>query len=320
MASFSFERELSVSKPKKDFDAHGCCLSCGEYFCLSSKTCVTEADHCSHGDYFDEDACTFTHIASEDGTSFKFDLGKYQKPDYYVISDSVTHKKQEYYYYFRLCKAVDTSLLPPECAETVGTAEESCKGQSMAFQYTTTSWKYQACFRLSDCFKDGPDREMGLLNPMDPTAGIYLLYSGGNTCPNSWADKAACYTHASHATHDDDSDDKSDDDHSSNDDDAMTPAYCSRSFRLNINCHNEINEVPLREEVEEAGGCAYEATINHVMGCPVECPRDDNGRVCSARGTCFYDGYDAGSTVDNTQVSLRPLTSPHPSMLTDLCL
>jgi hypothetical protein len=85
--------------------------------------------------------------------------------------------------------------------------------------------------------------------------------------------------------------------------------------RLNINCHNEIREIPAEEEVEEAAGCQYEATINHQMGCPLECPRNSvTGRVCSARGLCFYGGYDSGAQVDtNDDVSISNRSwSRHP--------
>lgn len=84
------------------------------------------------------------------------------------------------------------------------------------------------------------------------------------------------------------------------------------SFRLNIQCHDEIKKIPEREEIEEAAGCAYEVTINHVMGCPLECPRHSvTGRVCSGQGLCFYAGYDSGSTVDdvNDDAGLQCLCS-----------
>jgi len=126
---------------------------------------------------------------------------------------------------------------------------------------------------------------MGLLDPVEPASGIYIQYQGGNTCPNSWADKADCFVHES--------------------DDDLATSYCARSFRLNINCHGEIDEIPYEEYVEEAGGCAYEVTINHKAGCPLECPRH-NGRVCSANGICFYEGYDSGADVG----SLSMLSSP----------
>eukprot|EP01035_Chromulina_nebulosa_P019570 gene19570-25470_t len=53
-------------------------------------------------------------------------------------------------------------------------------------------------------------------------------------------------------------------------------------------------------KVEENAGCSYETTINHRMGCPIQCPRNSiTKRVCSGRGLCFYAGYDSGETVDN---------------------
>lgn len=267
---------------KKDIDKHGCCISCGEFYCLSQNKCVTDWADCVEGT-FDTEACTYTHTASVDGSTFHYDLSPYQTDSFYKISDMDSHPNMEYYYFFRLCAPLNTSIMPEVCAETSGSGDEACDNDAMAFQYFTTNWNYESCYRLSGCFDDAPQREMGLLDPVEPASGIYLKYSGGNTCQNSYADKASCDTHV-----DDDS-----------------TSYCARSFKLNIKCHNEIDEIPEDEEVEENAGCQYEATINHVMGCPVECPRDSDGRVCSARGSCFYGDYDGGLDVDQKTVRLK---------------
>ena len=148
----------------------------------------------------------------------------------------------------------------------------------------------ETCTRLSSCIDEsgeaneddafaGMTVELGLLNPLKPASGVFLKYLGGNSCPplsdNSGGDAF------------------------------VRP--CSKSFKININCHNEIDEIPDTVEVTESTRYEYEMTINHIMGCPVECPRSPySGRVCGSRGVCFYAGYDDGRTADLSPSS--PLT------------
>jgi hypothetical protein len=67
----------------------------------------------------------------------------------------------------------------------------------------------------------------------------------------------------------------------------------------------------LKMQVYEFTGCNYVANINHAMGCPKECPRSDDGSVCSSRGLCFYAGYNSGGTVDNAKVLSLQLNISH---------
>ena len=271
--------KIAKNKPK-DIDKYGCCLSCGEFYCQSSEKCVSDWDECEVG-WFDAHHCKYHYNNTIHG--FNFDLSNYiasdDTPDatYYKITDEVHHEKQTFMYYFNLCKTIPSESLPEVCLETKGSAAEECSNDALAYQYFKADWGFESCYRLSDCVKTSKRIELGLLDPVEPAAGIYIKYAGGNSCENSYSDKAQCFDTI-------EGDEKT---------------YCARTFKLNIQCHNEITEIPEREEIEEAVGCSYETTINHQMGCPMECPRNiDNGRVCSGRGLCFYAGYDAGDTVD----------------------
>lgn len=282
VASDEEDSESSTS----DIDEHGCDLRKGEYWCLKTSKCVTTWQQCDVGDW-DAEKCMYHYNNSQyDSQDLTYDLSSLTKEDgsYYTITSEITHAYMKYDYIFNVCKKVPSHVLPAACnTSTVGSGGESCDNDAMAYQHITVGDGWTSCWRLSDCFGSaGPELSMGLLDPVEPASGIYLLYQGGNTCPNSWADKPDCYVHE----HDDD----------------WATNYCSRSFRLNINCHGEIDEIPYEEYVEEAGGCAYEVTINHIAGCPLECPRY-NGRVCSANGICFYEGYDSGADVGDDKDS-----------------
>jgi len=207
----------------------------------------------------------------------------------YMITAENKHPGLVFEYIFGFCSGIPSTVLPGVCKNaTGGSGGEECNGKALAYQFITTTWGYESCYRLSDCFFNQPRIEINLLDPVEPASGIYIQYNGGNTCPNSWnswaEDKEECNTR---------------------EDDQVGSTYCARSFKLNIKCHDEIDGIPDREDIIENAGCAYEATINHRMGCPVECPRGLNGRVCSSRGVCYYPGYDSGDAVDDT-ISTAP--------------
>jgi hypothetical protein len=127
--------------------------------------------------------------------------------------------------------------------------------------------------------------ELGLLNPLKPASGVVLKYLGGNSCPplsTSSTDRGSG--------------------------DAFE-VPCAKSFKININCHNEIDQIPDSVEVTESTRYMYEMTINHVMGCPVECPRSPyTGHVCGSRGICFYAGNDNSQTLSLPTTTASPLT------------
>lgn len=315
IASFNSHRKL------EDYDSNGCCLSCGEFYCRSSGKCITDWGSCDLG-VSDPKTCSFVYNASAEGFQFSYDLGKYQsKTGFYKITDSFTHPDLEFEYYFSLCQSSTfaNAHVPMECERTSGEGEEKCNKNSLAYQYCSTGfpgYRSEKCFRLSSCFKikGSPEIELGLLDPVNPTSGIYVKcvctmltlstpppilnsciarYSGGNTCKNSFSDKEECDV----KTYQDED-------------------YCARSFTLNVQCHNEIDEIPAIEKVTEGEGCQYAATINHKMGCPVECPRDSDDRVCGARGVCFYAGYDGGEAVDDPEGPQVPPPPPPPILFT----
>lgn len=263
-----------------DIDSNGCDLTQGEFYCMSKNACVTDYDHCNMGHYDDEE-CTYTYNATLN-KAFTYDLSALQVDKYIEITDEFTHTSLYYTYYFNVCKKVKSSDLPAACLETEGTGGDVCSGDAYGYQYISADWEYESCYRLSDCSdQGGRDVEIGLIDTVKPASGIYLLYTDGNTCPNSYSEKNQCFTTVGSNSY--------------------GGTYCSRSFKLKINCHNEISEIPEKEEIEEEEGCAYTASINHIMGCPIDCPRFNN-RVCNAKGMCFYSGYDSGEKVDDDQV------------------
>ena len=49
------------------------------------------------------------------------------------------------------------------------------------------------------------------------------------------------------------------------------------------------------------------ANIDHAMGCPIECPRSQDGSVCSARGICYFGGFNSGKDIEGNDAELQCL-------------
>lgn len=137
---------------KLDYDSHGCCLSCGEIFCHSSSTCVSDWDDCSFGN-FDAKRCLYHYNNSIHG--FTYDLSSLQLADdeYYEITDEASHPQQVFKYYFNACANVQSEKLPKACLSTTGAGGEKCSHDALAYQYFFADWGYDACYRLSTCEK-----------------------------------------------------------------------------------------------------------------------------------------------------------------------
>jgi hypothetical protein len=73
--------------PEPEFDAHGCCTSCGEIYCHSSSSCISSASSCASFGHFNaaDGSCSFTYV-SNGRDMFTYDLGPYirvETPRYY---------------------------------------------------------------------------------------------------------------------------------------------------------------------------------------------------------------------------------------------
>ena len=221
----------------RDIDEFGCCLNCGEFWCPDQKACVSDPLACNVGKY-DPDACTFKYTAATDEVQFTYDLSQLTLSDpnlFYTFSDRLQHRGEVFSYYFNVCRNIPLGkgLLPKACEDsTTGSALEDCTNEAYAYQYFETSWNYTSCYRLSSCFKDGPEVELGLIDPMKPAEGVFIKYTGGNTCANSYADKRKCTTLGN----------------------ANEPekTYCARSFKLNVYCHDEVLTECLVDLIDKA--------------------------------------------------------------------
>jgi hypothetical protein len=62
----------------------------------------------------------------------------------------------------------------------------------------------------------------------------------------------------------------------------------NRTGVVSLECFN--GRAP-ENRVEEVGHCTYRITLQHVAGCPLQCPRDGEGAVCGGRtrGECLRD-------------------------------
>ncbi len=129
-------------------------------------------------------------------------------------------------------------------------------GPAPAFQVSMTSSRWRVpnndmCHRLGSTL--GPtatSTSFLLLDSTNPSRGVGIKYSGGDTCA------------------------------------ASGPA---RSLTVWLQCEDDNNNKPDDEPVLESGNCAYEIFVKTLYGCPLECGGLTNGRLCTGHGICDYD-------------------------------
>ena len=203
----------------------------------------------------------------------------------FTIVDAWENSTATFTYVFALCGNVDllksdlSDYLTSKCSNTKGASGEYMNHDAPAFQ--TVNGKY--CYRAGEDqsgsakarFQRGNQMSWALLDPMNPAMGLELTYTGGNTCANTGADVSKC---------------------NYKDDDGKS--WCQRGVRLRIACNDEVTTVPSVDSVDESADCMYTIRLNSVYGCPVECPRNDDGVVCNAKGLCYYDGFEDGEDLE----------------------
>jgi len=159
---------------------------------------------------------------------------------------------------FNLC---GNAVTPEDkCIETTGTAGEIMAAPAPGYARELSG---SGCKRLGESIKDRSNFKIAVLDEMAPMKGISISYTGGNTCP-------------AHALYDCDGD-------------------CHHSLQINVYCHNSNVELPEMEEIEIVQPCTYKLAMHSVYGCPVDCPADREGRVCSDRGMCRAKAAPPGS-------------------------
>ena len=88
--------------------------------------------------------------------------------------------------------------------------------------------------------------ELGLLNPLKPASGVVLKYLGGNSCP-PFSSSTSSSSSSSSDKNGGGSGGSGGGGGNGGGGDYEVP--CSKSFKININCHNEIDEIPDTIEV-----------------------------------------------------------------------
>ena len=61
---------------------------------------------------------------------------------------------------------------------------------------------------------------------------------------------------------------------------------CNRAYG---NDDGNYTNMLMDAKVFEEEGCATVIRFESINGCPTECPRDDDGDICSGQGSCGYD-------------------------------
>ena len=266
---------LSSVDTTKTFDSHGCDVSANEFYCKNTNTCANDHNACAHGEALIHNDCSY--IFSEAKLPFKYNLTSLVLPtSYYQIADkTVAASGNHLSILFNFCQQIQApTTIPKVCkTATIGSGGEECGTQSAAFVYSEIVGKGNTCKRLSDCVDDGNRLTLELANPSRPAAGVSIIYRGGNTCPVGSSDMEALSNEV--CTIKGQKDDNN---------------YCARSLKVNLLCKNEVKEIPKIAAIEKAGTCGYVINLEHMSGCPTECPRSKiDGTVCSDNGVCFYD-------------------------------
>lgn len=273
-------------------DNHGCRLDKGQRWCSLLKECVGERvprrrrdpqfppkmnlaakcryDQCDPGTH-DTGACTY------EWAGLSWDVSPLRRAAHYVIKD--VEDQDEVAYTVGICRDVNPADVHAACEETTGSARESMDEAAPAYQVFDAHGDDAhgaECYRTGGTLGDVGNSKWGLIDPQNPSGGVYVRYYGGNTCSKtSPTRRDAC------------------------DYEVNGMDYCRRSTKISFVCNNHIAEVSENLDVKEGTGCAYEVTMNSVYGCPLECPRGgEEGYVCSNRGICAYDGLEDGLTVD----------------------
>lgn len=171
-----------------------------------------------------------------------------------------------YTYVFNFCKDVDPlsfSMRSYGCNNTYpgagyyGQSNYMKSGPGAAFQVANFPVPLgDQCHRLGDSFNQVPI-QYGLINPSNPSQGIYIQYGGGDVCPPGMSKP--------------------------------------RTLKVWIPCAPDAYNKPDNELVEETkGGCTYEVWLPSAYGCPAECPvvtSADTGNLalCADHGICEFD-------------------------------
>ncbi len=129
-------------------------------------------------------------------------------------------------------------------------------GPGPAFQYANFPAGNDQCHHLGAAV-DVPTVQYGLYDTQNPSRGVYIKYTGGDTCVNVGQNKG-------------------------------------RSLKVWILCDTDVTNIPDTELVEETATCDYEIFVASAFGCPAECPvtLDPNTgtrSLCSNHGICDFD-------------------------------
>lgn len=188
----------------------------------------------------------------------------------YAVQDASNNAgSKNYTYYFNFCKDVDPATLqrdaPLKCLTTYPggtTTAPAVTGPAAAFQAAEAPFNpgpNDQCHRLG-APTSATTTSLGLINPANPSRGVYIQYMGGDNCVGF-------------------------------------PA--PRTLRVYLQCDPDTVNIPDTELVEESSTCYYEIYVKSAWGCPTECPivkyDDGSSALCSNHGICEFD-YRAGNS------------------------
>jgi len=154
--------------------------------------------------------------------------------------------------FFNICANAATPR--GHCGETKGTDGEVMSLPAPGFAFDPT-FHNTTCKRLGNSINSKESFHVEVLDKEKPVEGIRMKYTGGNTCPGT-----ALYP--------------------------CPEGGCRHSLEVLIFCDGAKVLFPEIDRVEVGQPCDYKVIMKSVHGCPVDCPRNDLGDICSARGLC----------------------------------
>ena len=179
-------------------DNHGCRLDKGQRWCSLLKECVGERvprrrrdpqfppkmnlaakcryDQCDPGTH-DTGACTY------EWAGLSWDVSPLRRAAHYVIKD--VEDQDEVAYTVGICRDVNPADVHAACEETTGSARESMDEAAPAYQVFDAHGDDAhgaECYRTGGTLGDVGNSKWGLIDPQNPSGGVYVRYYGGNTC------------------------------------------------------------------------------------------------------------------------------------------
>uniref|UniRef100_A0A7S2V107 MRH domain-containing protein n=1 Tax=Fibrocapsa japonica TaxID=94617 RepID=A0A7S2V107_9STRA len=262
---------FNLGLPSGLYDEFGCAINEGYFWCGSSSRCLKGWDTCEDGAADPVDC----QLRASGLTWDLVPLRRSASSDYFLYAAGLSNVS----IIFNVCGNAGTPW-DKGCHQTFGVGHN--QAQVLPAPAFAMDEGAKECKRLGGSVLGGKNMKMSMIDPMDPMLGVSITYSGGNSCqglplyncvqPISEMDIAL-------------------------DDRSARGDVCRHSMEVSVKCHPGLTSTPTFEDIRIYQPCTYRLTLHSVHGCPLECPRDKQGRICGAQGVCQFERQFDGHTL-----------------------